>query len=139
MRRAVGDLQADVERVSGVKPAVAAAGGATAPFAVIVGTVGKSPLVDGLAKAVKGSSTEYTSAVDLSAITQASALAFATEMDTLLSSLMRTPDVLLVSPAMHVKINAIMRVLGIGKRTGSLGGSTAAPVRSYSYRPDSYH
>jgi len=53
VRRAVGDLQADVQRVSGVKPAVVEAGGASAPFAVIVGTVGKSPLVDGLAKSGK--------------------------------------------------------------------------------------
>jgi hypothetical protein len=53
VKRAVGDLQADVERVSGVKPAVSGAGGAKAAFAVIVGTVGRSPLVDGLAKAGK--------------------------------------------------------------------------------------
>ena len=53
---------------------------------------------DGLAKAVKGTSTEMTSAVDLSMIDQKAALAFAEEMDTLLSLLMRTPDVLLVSP-----------------------------------------
>ncbi len=53
VRRAVGDLQADVERVSGVRPAVVGADGATAPFAVIVGTVGRSPLIDGLVKTGK--------------------------------------------------------------------------------------
>ena len=53
VQRAVRDLQADVERVSGVKPAVGDARGASAPFAVLVGTVGKSPLIDGLAKAGK--------------------------------------------------------------------------------------
>ena len=87
---------------------------------------------DGLAKAVKGSSTEYTSAVDLATITQTSALAFTTEMDTLLSSLMRTPDVLLVSPAMHVRINAIMRVLGLGTQTMETAGR---PVQTYDNIP----
>jgi len=53
VRRAVGDLQADVERVSGLKPVVRSADGTTAQFAVIVGTVGRSPLIDGLAKAGK--------------------------------------------------------------------------------------
>lgn len=77
---------------------------------------------DGLAKAVKGTSTEMTSAVDLSMIDQKAALAFAEEMDTLLSLLMRTPDVLLVSPTMKTKINAICRVLGISNVTADTAG-----------------
>lgn len=77
---------------------------------------------DGLAKAIKGSSTEMTSAVDLSAIDQKVALAFAEEMDVLFSSLMRTPDVLLVSPSMKVKINAICRVLGLSNTTADTAG-----------------
>lgn len=77
---------------------------------------------DGLAKAVKGTSTEMTSSVDMSTIDQASALAFAEEMDVLLSALMRTPDALLVSPAMKVKINAICRVLGISNTTADTAG-----------------
>ena len=46
---------------------------------------------DGLAKALKDSSTEFTSAVDLTALDKPTALAFATEMDTLLASLTRDP------------------------------------------------
>lgn len=72
---------------------------------------------DGLNKAVTGSSTEIVSKVDLSTIDKDSALAFANEMDTLLSLLVRDPDVLLVSNAMKVKINAICRVLGIANVT----------------------
>ncbi|GAA4430948.1 glycosyl hydrolase 115 family protein [Actinokineospora soli] len=43
VRRAVGDLRADVERVTGVRP-----GDATGPHVVIVGTLGRSPLLDDL-------------------------------------------------------------------------------------------
>jgi hypothetical protein len=46
--RVVGDLQADVERVTGVKPAIAAEPEG-AP--VIVGTIGKSPLIDRMIEA----------------------------------------------------------------------------------------
>src|SRR5215217_3257939 len=51
--RAVGDLRADIERVSGIAPAVSngAGAGERAPVikqAVIVGTIGKSPLIDSL-------------------------------------------------------------------------------------------
>lgn len=59
--RAAGDLQADVERVTGRKPALAAvpagppAGdwGAGVPAAVLIGTVGRSSLIDGLVAAGK--------------------------------------------------------------------------------------
>lgn len=77
---------------------------------------------DGLDKAVKGTSTDMTSKVDLSSITKESALAFAEEMDTFLSLLMRTPDVLMVSPSMKVKINAICRVLGLSNVTMDSAG-----------------
>jgi hypothetical protein len=46
--RAVGDLQADVERVTGVKPAVATDEVPAQSDVVLVGTIGKSPLVDKL-------------------------------------------------------------------------------------------
>ena len=46
--RAVGDLRADVERVSGVAPAVAGQPHAGERRAVIVGTIGRSPLIDSL-------------------------------------------------------------------------------------------
>src|SRR5947208_346587 len=46
--RAVGDLRADVERVTGVAPAVAGASGGRAPRAVIIGTIGHSALIDSL-------------------------------------------------------------------------------------------
>lgn len=49
--RAAGDLQADVERVTGVKPQIAnAPAGANV---VLIGTVGKSAVIDGLVKAGK--------------------------------------------------------------------------------------
>ena len=50
--RAVGDLQLDVERVTGKKPVVAAAANG-AKYSVIVGTLGKSTLIDGLVSAGK--------------------------------------------------------------------------------------
>ncbi|MBK8476629.1 MAG: glycosyl hydrolase 115 family protein [Opitutaceae bacterium] len=53
VQRAVADLQADVERVGAVKPVVNPAAPKGVRFAVIVGTVGKSALIDGLAKAGK--------------------------------------------------------------------------------------
>lgn len=77
---------------------------------------------DGLNKALTGSNTEFTSAVDLSVITMESALAFAEEMDVLLSILTRTPDALMVSPSMKVKINAICRILGINNITMDTAG-----------------
>ena len=52
MVRAVGDLQLDVERVTGMKPVVAAAANG-AKHSVIVGTLGKSTLIDGLVSAGK--------------------------------------------------------------------------------------
>ena len=46
--RAGGDLQADVERVTGVKPALSTNGAPEGKSAVIIGTVGKSALIDRL-------------------------------------------------------------------------------------------
>jgi hypothetical protein len=51
--RAGADLQADVERVTGIKPTLAANGAPGGKLAVIIGTVGKSPLIDSLVKAGK--------------------------------------------------------------------------------------
>ena len=51
--RAGGDLQADVERVTGVKPALSTNGSPEGKLAVIIGTVGKSPLIDDLVKSGK--------------------------------------------------------------------------------------
>jgi hypothetical protein len=51
--RAGADLQADVERVSGVKPELVTAAAPSAKTAVIVGTIGKSALIDGLIKSGK--------------------------------------------------------------------------------------
>jgi hypothetical protein len=51
--RAVGDLQADVERVTGDKPAICADAAALKGNAIIVGTVGKSALIDRLIQARK--------------------------------------------------------------------------------------
>jgi len=49
--RAAGDLQADVERVSGVRPVLTPAPAAPRRVAVIIGTVGHSALIDGLVRA----------------------------------------------------------------------------------------
>ena len=46
--RVVGDLRADVERVTGIAPTVAGAPSAGERRAVIIGTIGRSPLIDSL-------------------------------------------------------------------------------------------
>jgi hypothetical protein len=51
--RAGADLQADVERVTGVKPPLVTNGAPEGRLAVIIGTVGKSPVIDGLARSGK--------------------------------------------------------------------------------------
>ncbi len=51
--RAAHDLQADVERVTSVKPTLGTATPAAAPVAILVGTIGRSPLIDGLVAAGK--------------------------------------------------------------------------------------
>lgn len=51
--RAVGDLQADIERVTGVKPAVSTGQVPVGHDVVLVGTIGHSPLVDALVAAGK--------------------------------------------------------------------------------------
>ncbi len=51
--RAAHDLRADVARVGGVSPVLLPAAPESAPFVVLVGTVGRSPLIDGLVKAGK--------------------------------------------------------------------------------------
>lgn len=71
----------------------------------------------GLSTELRGGATEVTSATALTSITQAAALAYSQELDAMLSGLIRTPDVLLVSPAQQVKLSAIARVLGIGANT----------------------
>jgi hypothetical protein len=51
--RVVGDLQADVQRVTGVKPDVATDDVPAQSDVVIVGTIGESPLINGLVSAGK--------------------------------------------------------------------------------------
>jgi len=51
--RAAGDLQADIERVSGRKPALLQSVPSPTPVVVLIGTVGKSALIDGLVAAGK--------------------------------------------------------------------------------------
>jgi hypothetical protein len=46
--RAAGDLQSDIARVAGTKPVLAAGPSGSIPGAVIVGTLGRSALIDGL-------------------------------------------------------------------------------------------
>ncbi|MFZ5493760.1 MAG: glycosyl hydrolase 115 family protein [Verrucomicrobiota bacterium] len=48
VRRAAGDLQADIERVTGRKPELSADAPANSGAVVLLGTVGKSALIDGL-------------------------------------------------------------------------------------------
>ena len=77
---------------------------------------------EGLDHILEGGPTEVTSAVDLTTIDQESALAFASEMDDLFSRLSRTPDVLLMAPAMKTKVNAVCRVLGLSNVTTDTAG-----------------
>lgn len=72
---------------------------------------------DGLSKILKGTSTEMTSKVDVSSITKEAALAFASEMDEMLSLLTRDPDAIMTSRSMKTKMNAICRILGINSVT----------------------
>ena len=53
VRRAAGDLQSDIERVAGVKPELIADRAPSGGPAVIIGTMGKSPLIDSLARSGK--------------------------------------------------------------------------------------
>ncbi len=53
VRRAAGDLQADIERVTGRKPDLTTEQPGSAPVAVLIGTVGRSELIDGLVAAGK--------------------------------------------------------------------------------------
>lgn len=77
---------------------------------------------EGLGRMLAGGETEKTATADLSAVTQASALAWAEDMDGMLSSLMRAPDLLLVSSATKVKINAVCRALGLATTTADGAG-----------------
>lgn len=72
---------------------------------------------DGLSKILTGTDTEVTSAVDVSSIDQSVALAFASEMDNMLSLLVRDPDLIICSRTMKNKINSMCRVLGISNVT----------------------
>ena len=83
----------------------------------LINGTGASNSFDGLNKAITGSSTDASSTTDLSTVDQAAALAYAEELDAMISNLMRDPDVLLVSPAMKVKLNAVLRVLGLATTT----------------------
>ncbi len=51
--RAASDLQADIERVSGVKPELTTDDAPSSKIAIMAGTLGKSALIDGLVKAAK--------------------------------------------------------------------------------------
>jgi hypothetical protein len=51
--RAGHDLQADIERVTSIRPALAHAPGAEARHAILIGTLGKSPTIDRLAASGK--------------------------------------------------------------------------------------
>ncbi len=53
VRRVAGDLQADIARVSSVRPELLDQTPAATPCAIIVGTVGRSPLLDRLIQAGK--------------------------------------------------------------------------------------
>jgi hypothetical protein len=50
VRRAVGDLQEDINRVTAVRPRVLATAPSTADDVVVVGTLGKNRLIDGLVR-----------------------------------------------------------------------------------------
>ena len=58
--RAAGDLRADVQRVSGTAPTIRNAANGLSATAIIVGTLGKSPVIDALASAGKLDTTGVT-------------------------------------------------------------------------------
>ncbi len=58
VQRAARDLQADFGRVTGVTPSLSTAAPAAGPVAVLVGTIGRSPLIDGLISSGKLSAGE---------------------------------------------------------------------------------
>lgn len=78
---------------------------------------------EGLALAVKSTSTEATSKTDVKVVTQAAALAYLEELDSMLSELTRTPDVLMMNSAQRVKLNALLRVVGLGTETKEGAGN----------------
>ncbi len=51
--RAAGDLQADVERVTGHKPALSTTGAPAAAEAILIGTIGRSAVIDALVNSGK--------------------------------------------------------------------------------------
>ena len=53
VQRAASDLRADIDRVTGLKPELGATVPGPAQVTVLIGTVGRSPLIDGLVKAGK--------------------------------------------------------------------------------------
>jgi hypothetical protein len=53
VKRAAGDLQADIERVTGRRPASIPGSKALGPHAIVIGTLGASPMIDDLARAGK--------------------------------------------------------------------------------------
>jgi hypothetical protein len=57
--RAIGDLQADIERVTGRKPSAGSQQPASAPL-VIIGTVGRNEIIDGLVAAGKLAAEKLT-------------------------------------------------------------------------------
>ena len=51
--RAAGDLRDDMNRVTGITPILTTNGAPAGKFAVLIGTLGKSPIIDGLVKSGK--------------------------------------------------------------------------------------
>nr|DAJ92388.1 MAG TPA: major capsid protein [Caudoviricetes sp.] len=78
---------------------------------------------DGLAAALKTTSTEMTSKTDVKVTTKEAALAYLEELDTMLSNLMRTPDVLMMNAAQYTKLNALLRVVGLGTESKETAGN----------------
>ena len=76
----------------------------------------------GLKTLLASGDTEVTATTDISTVTQASALGFAQDMDNMLATLMRKPDLLLVSSATKTKINAVCRALGLGTTSPDTAG-----------------
>ncbi len=82
---------------------------------------------DGLAKILKGKSTEITGKASLAAVDdKAEALKFAADMDNVLSALMRDPNVILVSRSTKNKMNAAARLIGMGTATQDEAGKRIA-------------
>lgn len=79
---------------------------------------------DGLAKLIAGTDTEFTSLVDLSSVTDTSALALTEELDFAIHNMSRKPDYILANSRMITKIKSVAKKLGYYTQSEDAFGRT---------------